>query len=320
MKKVLISPVGGQVAFGIIEYFKNNGHTVIGMDTHPEATGRFFCDAFHQVPRVGDAGYKTAVLDIISTRHVDLFVSWLDPEIMFWNEQYYLGGIPGEMSRQFAMAFRPDLREVYDKFLLHALLERHDIETPATRLLSHDESFASFKDPIVIKPRLGSGSRDTYIAETCEDAEYYRRSLLRRSLRLDQFLAQEFIDGLEYTVDVFALDGAVENAVIRSRREHRGVSLRGETVHDDGIERVVRTLCGALKMDGLSNIQLIRREGTSYVTDINLRPSGTIMFSINAGVDLLGNVIERIEGRDISRYGRPRLLKMARYLRELYYE
>jgi hypothetical protein len=44
------------------------------------------------------------------------------------------------------------------------------------------------------------------------------------------------------------------------------------------------------------------------------------MLSINAGVDLLNNLIEQRQGKKITEYGQPRRLKMIRYLTELYYE
>jgi predicted ATP-grasp superfamily ATP-dependent carboligase len=317
LTNILISPVGGQVAVGIIEYFKNGGHTVTGIDSSPEATGGFFCDEFRQVPPVGDPGYGPAIRDVMSGRQIDMFVSWLDPEIAFWNEQDRLGTI-GEMRARFAMSFRRDLDALQDKLQLHSRLGKHGIDTPATRLLS-DDGLASIDFPIIVKPRVSSGSRHTHVAWTGDDAQGICRELRRRALPLDGFVAQTYVDGAEYTVDLFSSSGSVENAVIRSRLEHRGVSLRGEIVEDAAIEGLARNVCGALELDGLNNVQIIRGGNAAYVTDVNLRPSGTIMFSVSAGVDMLQNVIERMEGRPITRYGPPRPLKMTRYLREFYY-
>jgi hypothetical protein len=318
LKNILISPVGGQVAAGIIDYFKNGGHTVTGIDSAPDAVGRFFCDDFRQLPPVGDSGYSAAVLELMTARRIDMFVSWLDPEIAFWNEQDRLGTIPGEMRARFAMSFRPDVGELQDKLRLHSRLGKHGIDTPSTRLLS-DDGLAAAEFPLVIKPRVSSGSRHTHVAWTEDDAQCVCRELRRRSLPLAGFIAQAYIEGPEYTVDVFSTSGSVENAVIRSRIEHRGVSLRGQIVEDGAIAALVRNVCGALQLDGLNNIQLIRRGDVNYVTDVNLRPSGTIMFSVSAGVDMLQNVMERVEGRAITRYGPPQPLKMTRYLREIYY-
>lgn len=318
MKTILISPVGGQVAVGIIEYFKSHGHSVIGIDSQPEAIGRFFCDAFRRVPAVGDSGYGAAILEVMSDCRIDVFVSWLDQEIAFWNEQDRLGTIPGGMRGRFAMTLRPDLDELQDKFRLHQRLGRHGIATPATRLLG-DAGLDSSEFPVVIKPRVSSGSRDTHVAETREDADYFCRGFRRQGRPLDRFIVQQFIQGIEYTVDVFASAGTVQNAVIRSRLEHRGVSLRGQIVQDEAIDLLVRNLCGVLELDGLHNVQLIRRGDAAYLTDVNLRPSGTIMLSVSAGVDLLQNLMEQMEGRPISRYGAAQPLTMTRYLREYYH-
>jgi carbamoyl-phosphate synthase large subunit len=321
MKNILISPVGGQAIVGIIDYFKKNEYTIIGIDSNPEAIGKFFCDSFQQVPPVGGNGYKSTILDIISDFHVDMFISWLDPEIIFWNDQYYHGEIPEQKKKKFAMNFREDLDILYDKFHLFSLLKNHHLDTPDTLLLSReDDDNRLITYPVVIKPRTGFGSKETHIAETSQDAEYIRRTLQRRSLNPENFIIQEFIEGREYTIDFFASDGQIENSVIRNRLEHRGVSLRGEIVNDDEIDRVVQRVCSTLRLDGLNNLQIIKRNNTCYITDINLRPSGTIVFSIYAGVDLIRNVIERMEGRPLSHYEKPRSLKMVRYLSEFYYE
>ncbi|MDP3396783.1 MAG: ATP-grasp domain-containing protein [Methanoregula sp.] len=324
MKNILISPAGGQAISGIIEYFKKNGYAVTGIDSNPNAIGKFFCDRFCTVPRVQDSGYREAVLDIVSGENIDLFISWLDPEIQFWNELFFRDKIPESVKGCFALNFRRDLQFLYDKYSLCKLLEKNAVRTPETKLLSSlnpdRDGKTSLPFPVVVKPRIGFGSREMYIAKTHEDLSCHFRKLIQCNVSPENFLIQEFIPGTEYTIDFFATGGQIDNLVVRNRLEQRGVSLRGEIIFDDTIETIVRKTCKVLELDGLNNLQLIKKENTCFVTDINLRPSGTIIFSIEAGIDMLRNVMERSQGMEITRFGKPRSLRMIRYLREHYYE
>ncbi len=87
-KTCLLSPVGGQAIHGIVKYFKQKKTKVIGIDRNPEAIGKHFVDKFFTVPDIGNQAYAEAILKIIVQDKVDIFISWLDPEIIFWNKKF----------------------------------------------------------------------------------------------------------------------------------------------------------------------------------------------------------------------------------------
>ncbi len=318
--RVLISPAGGQAIYGIVRYFKERGMTVIGIDRNAESIGRFFTDRFIHVPAVNAPSYADTITGIITDYGIDVFISWLDPEIMFWNERYHSSLVPESMERVFAFNFRPDLAEFYDKLLFSKMLSDHGFICPKTFLLTEDKDAGPLHMPVIVKPRVGFGSRDTHKASSLEDIVRIKGIVSGSGANVSAFLVQEFINGPEYTVDFFADMGTVINMSVRKRTEHRGVSLRGEIILDEAIEAYVTRICAAFMISGLNNIQLIEGEEGLYVTDYNPRPSGTIMFSVQAGVDLLNNLLERQQQKEITRYGKPKKLKMVRYLCEYYYE
>ncbi len=319
-RRVLISPAGGQAIHGIAQYFRDRSMIVTGIDGNREAIGRFFTDKFICVPAVSSPSYADVVLGIIADSHIDLFISWLDPEIIFWNEMFRTSRLPVGMEGVFTLNFRPDIMDFYDKFLFCGLLESHGFTRPRTFLLSDNENTGALRLPVIVKPRVGYGSKDTHMATSREALACIVGLLSSRRADMSAFLVQECISGTEYTVDFFAERGAVINMAIRKRTEHRGVSLKGETVIDDVIEECIMRFSKAFMVDGLNNIQVIRGADGLYIIDYNPRPSGTIMLSVHAGVDLLNNLVERAGGAECTRYGKPRKLKMVRYLSERYYE
>lgn len=317
MNSILLSPVGGQAMGGIIRYFKDKKKFIIGLDNNPHAIGRFFVDTFYQVPKVDDSEYRDKILDIIRNTRDLFFISWLDPEINFWNIQYQAGAIPKELVSSFGFNFRKDFSTFYDKYYLSQLIDSQGLATPKTSLVRDYDVDTSY--PRILKPRIGFGSRGIVKINSEGELNSLIHSLTR-SGSIGEYIIQEFISGEEFTVDFFAQSGNLENCVIRERIEHRGVSLRGEIVFKPEIEDIVERFCKLNKIDGINNLQVIQREQTFYITDFNMRPSGTIMLSIMAGVDLLENVMEKRMGKTITHFGKPKKIKMIRYLSEYYYE
>ncbi|WP_436889223.1 ATP-grasp domain-containing protein [Mammaliicoccus sciuri] len=107
--------------------------------------------------------------------------------------------IPGQ-SIESAQFFR-------DKFIMKSHLKRNDILTP------HFSNIKSFSDiylfikknnyPVIIKPRLGAGSVNTFVIKNEEELFYFFRNELR-TFNLNELIIEEFIEG-----DVYHIDGIV---------------------------------------------------------------------------------------------------------------
>ena len=235
LKTVLLSPVGGQAMHGIVKYFMKSGFKVIGIDRNPEAVGKYFVDIFFAVPDVSDKGYMDSVLKIVIKNKVDTFISWLDPEIMFWNGKFNANQIPSELIDVYAFNFRSDIMNFYDKFKFFSVLAASGFCFPKTSLLSEYKDIANISFPIVIKPRIGTGARNVSIIDKPQSLEYYLSVAQDKRENAEEFLIQEYIPGFEYTVDFFAVEGSVINLVNRKRIEHRGVSLKGKIVYNDDV-------------------------------------------------------------------------------------
>lgn len=148
LQKVLISPAGGQAIYGIINYLKNKNLKVIGIDKNPEAIGKFFVDQFFEVPDVNDPLYMHKIIGIINECKVDAFISWLNPEIIFWNEKFHNSQIPGNLANIFTFNFRKDLMKFFDKFTFYSLLKDAGFHYPKTFL------FGDNKNLEIKSPRL----------------------------------------------------------------------------------------------------------------------------------------------------------------------
>lgn len=320
--RILVSPVGGQAMYGILHYLKENGFEIFGIDCQEDIAGKFFVDFFKKVPKIDDDRYKSSVLDLICDNEIDIFMSWLDNEILFWNTEFYKNGIPEEIVNIFTFNFREDLLDFCDKYAFSTILNRNNLPTPITVSLKDfiDKRGYNIPFPFIIKPRLGSGSRMVNVIRDKLDFECIMNFLDKEGFKKEDFIIQELIEGSEYTVDFFSNMGELVNICVRKRLKHKGISIAGEVVYKEKIEELVGKFCSIFKIDGLNNIQIIESETSLYITDFNPRPSGTIILSIKAGIDLINNLIEKWKGEKITKYGKPKKLKMFRYYAEFYHE
>lgn len=315
--KILISPAGGRAIASIVDYFRKKGYSPIGIDSSKHAAGAPLFDKFFTVPKVSEPDYEECVGSMIMKENIDFYISWLDPEILFWNEKFFSQGL--KWKTVFLMNFREDLRILQDKYLLYVKLKTLEIELPKTLKLSDYTRYHYNIDyPLVIKPRLSHGGKGLMIVEDYHDMNCIVEKLKRKKIELDNFIIQEYIHGNEYSIDFFAIRGRILNMVIRRRIAHDGVSTVGEVVESEALEELVSIIASKLELEGLYNIQYIQRNSTFYPTDLNCRPSGTVILSIMSGVDLLQNFIEWKTGKQITIFGKPRHLKMYRVYKEIF--
>jgi carbamoyl-phosphate synthase large subunit len=322
LKTILLSPIGGQAMPGIIDHFKGIGFKTVGIDSDPNNGNRLLVDEFIHVPKISEPSYRVEVLDTLKDSKINIFVSWLDEEIRFWNEAFYNRKIPKIALTKFAFNFRKDIMSFFDKWLLCEKLGKKFFPIPRTRILRGGGAWERLNFPTVFKPRIGTGSRDIIIVRNADEYDYYSRMLIDlHPENVDRFIAQEYIVGSEYTVDFFSNKGKLINSVIRLRGNPKGVSMSGEVVFDEVVVEIVKDLCDEFKIDGLNNVQLIETpDNHHFIIDLNPRPSGTIMLSVKAGVDFFNNLIERQAGKKPTQYTDVIPLKMFRHLREFYYE
>jgi carbamoyl-phosphate synthase large subunit len=129
---------------------------------------------------------------------------------------------------------------------------------------------------------------------------------------------QEYLEGPEYTIDVFCdLQGRPISAVPRERIVIRsGVTDRGRTVRSQPLMDLGVRCAEALQFRGAVNVQCRVVDGTPVVFEINPRFSGGIQLTIAAGADFAEWTIRAARGETIL----PRLGKFRDALRMTSYE
>jgi carbamoyl-phosphate synthase large subunit len=164
-----------------------------------------------------------------------------------------------------------------DKYKLYRFLKKNDIPTPVT-FLPHELDFAPSRYPLLVKSRGGSGSKDVFKVKNEKELKFF----------IDYVpdpIVQEFIEGKEYTVDVFSdFKGKVLSVVPRERIEMvAGESYKAKTVKDIRIIEFAKNFAEKAGTVGHITMQLIKTGGSIKLIEVNPRFGGAAILGIKSG-------------------------------------
>jgi len=260
---------------------------ILGADSSSYSAAARLCDQAFLVPDCLQRGYVDHLVDLCRTEKVDLVIPLIDTELPVLAGQDKRFAAVGAT---LCISSKEVIETCRDKTLTFETLTAAGIDTP--RVYSYRES-AKADLPLFMKPRCGSSARDIHKINTLDELVYYHRLV-------PNTIIQEFIDGEEYTLDVFAdFSGRPLCVVPRRRIEVRGGEVsKSVTVRDTELIRLgldtVRALPGCR---GPITIQCFRTaEGRMPVIEVNARLGGGVPLAIEAGADIPRWIVQCARG------------------------
>ena len=180
-----------------------------------------------------------------------------------------------------------------DKFRTAAHLAQHGIRAART-WTPEQVAGAALEPPLFIKPRRGRGSVSAYPIATAEQLRFFLGYV-------PDPVVQEYLDGPEFTIDLFCdLEGRPIAAGPRERLVVRlGVTDRGQTSRDPTLIGLAVRCAAVLRFKGAVNVQCRVVRGTPVVFEINPRFSGGIQLTIAAGADFAEWTIRMARGESL---------------------
>jgi carbamoyl-phosphate synthase large subunit len=167
--------------------------------------------------------------------------------------------------------------------------------------------------PVIIKPRCGRASLDTYRAENLEAYRFYLP-------RVPDPIVQPCLRGQEVTIDTISdLHGRFLAASPRIRLEVKGgQAFKSVTIDAPELVEFARRIVEPLPIIGPSNIQcFLTDEGVSFF-EINARFGAGSILSIVAGMNGPAALVAMARGEELAPLApRPGLL-MMRYWQEVF--
>ncbi len=282
---VLITSAGRRVS--LVKNFQQHCN-VFTCDANPKFSAACqYSKKFFKVPLVTDNNYIDVLWDICNKYKINIIVPTIDPELVVLSE------VKDDFSKKDILIAVSD-KLVCKTFSLKTLTEKFFLNrgflTP--RIINNLKS-ANY--PLFAKLNNSSSSKGATIVSSIEEAEI----LIRRN---KNYIFQEYVDGIEFTVDVFVNSkGKVISIVPRQRIEVRGGEVsKGKTCKDitiiENVKKLINNIKGAY---GVLTIQLFKKNNKIYFIEINPRFGGGYPLSWLAGADFAKYLIDDYLGKDL---------------------
>jgi carbamoyl-phosphate synthase large subunit len=287
---ILLTGAGGAALPGLIDRLHTGGYRVVAVDADPNAAGLYLADRGYRIPFAGAADFAPVLRRICRAEHVRALVPLVDEELL----------PAAQLADELGIALigpRPAFIALsLDKYALMQRLAEVELPTPKSRLLS--AGIYGMQFPLILKPRVGRGSRGIKILWSRQELEACVASTRPDT---EATLLQNYVQGVEFTVSVVVWrDGQVRAVVPKEVLDKRGITRIAVTRRNDAIDRLCRAIQERLRADGPFNVQLRLdpKDGTPLTFEINPRFSTTVTLTQAAGVDELGSLVDLALGRE----------------------
>ena len=258
------------------------------VDQSPIAPAMAFCDVAALVPGVQAEDYVDNLLEYCQKHRINAAIPLIDTELPVLaesREQF------AEIGTNMIISSPEVVHLATNKILTADVFKSRGYLSP--RILSEAE-LTSPTFPLFIKPISGSASARSRRLDSMEDLRFFQN-------HYPESIIQEFIDGVEYTVDVFTdFDGIPICAVPRQRLQVRaGEVSKGRTAnHPEIIRQCMKLVEDLGSCRGMMTIQCFLTADDKIVfIEFNPRFGGGVPLSIKAGADSPRWTLELLQGR-----------------------
>jgi carbamoyl-phosphate synthase large subunit len=268
------------------------GLRIVGTDQSPTAPALGCADERVIVPTIGDAAYIGTLLDTARRTSANAILPTIDTDLLVLSqnrEEFARLGCT-------ALIAEPEvIRTCRDKIATYNFLRSRGIDTPATYSPDEIRAASPRTYPMFIKPRDGSASVHVFRLDDDADLDFYLR-------KLRDPIVQEFVDGVEHTLDVYVgLTGEPRCVVPRARWQVRGGEMsKGVVVKDREVMQAGRNVVRQLgpSVRGLVTLQcIVTPQRRIRFIEINPRFGGGAPLGIAAGANYPLWLLEELLGR-----------------------
>jgi carbamoyl-phosphate synthase large subunit len=264
---------------------------IVAGDCSDTAPALYFADKRCKLPRISEPNYIKAIQRACIQHDIALVVPTIDTDLLLLAENKQV--IERETNAKVLISDSSVVRICRDKITTQRFMEENNFGMP--KMYSDDEIMSDeLAYPLFIKPKAGSSSINTFKIHNKAELHTYMNIIADP-------IVQEFIEGEEYTVDVFLdFSSTTITVVPRIRIATRsGEISKGKIVKDREIIQDVTKLMTVLKPIGHITVQLMKTDkGIRYI-EVNPRFGGGAPMSIQSGADSCENLYRLLMGENL---------------------
>lgn len=294
---VLIAGVGGGTpGRELIKAFKIAKHKykIVVTDMYKDSVGLFETQHRYMIPPVTSSNYIDSLLKICKKENIQVLTTGSAAELEKVSKN---AKIFEEQDIKLLMNPYNVIERCMNKHTLMNFLTSKGIKCPKYFLYQQDSDIKNIESyPVVIKPTIGSGSRNVFIAQDENEALFFSNYLIKYGF---EPLIQEYIGNHEdeYTVGVvYANSGRLSKSIAMKRTLSHGFST-GQTVDDiktgkryiissyisegffdefTDVRKISEKISHVLEANGPINVQCRKTDDGILPFEVNPRFSATI--------------------------------------------
>lgn len=282
------------------------GIQLFGADASENIVGKYFVDAFWQMPLLKDLTPQI-IINFCKENNITAVIPTRDGELSFF------AGLKKELLNHGIVVMISDLESIdisIDKlkFYLHC----HKVGVNAIQTEKKVELIQSEK--YVVKEQFGAGSLSMGLKLDIEKT-------IAHGKNLHSPVFQPFIEGEEFSIDMYIQkDGKVKGLIIRKRELiENGESQITYNVKNERLKDCCIALASSLNFYGHLVLQaIVDEKGKPYLIECNARFGGASSFSIQCGLDSFYWFLLEANGTNVTSYpfiyNEQRCYKQIRYM------
>ena len=261
-----------------------------GADMAGTAPALAFCDYTRKVCGMRDSDYIPQLLRICEEDHIDLLIPTIDTDLLLLSQNVAKFD---EIGTKVLISKPEKIAICRDKNYTADFFETCGLKAPQT---VNDYQLYHGPYPCFIKPKDGSSSINAFKVDNESELKVYAE-------QVGEYIVQPFIEGTEYTVDIFCdFEGNPIFIIPRIRVAVRaGEVLKTEIAMDEKIIDECRNLIARFQPCGPMTVQLIRQNRTcdDYYIEINPRFGGGAPLSMKAGARSAEAILKLLSGEKV---------------------
>ncbi len=299
---VLVTAAGSAASTTITSQLRSSGeYYLIGADIYPwnQVVSSGDVDEFHSFPVAGrdPEGYIAFLTEFCREHGVGYYFATIDEEVVNVSEHR------SRLEEAGVRLCIPNAELVDICHYKRRFADWIDANMPELGIRRYGSFEEADRFPVFIKPAEGRGSAGCIKAEDREDI----RGLVRKGLREEDCLIEEYYDGEIITVDLVrnAKTGQKQQIQrVEFRRNATGAGLAVQIVDIPELRSICDELMERLNLNGVVNAEFFHNGSAFKIIEINPRFSAGAAFSCLAGCDIVTDAV-RIASGEPCRFGTP---------------
>lgn len=285
---------GGGTGMELLKSLKMAKHEykIVATDMWENSFGLMETPYRYVIPPANSSEYVDSLIKICKKENVQAIATGSEPELkkVSQNSQIF-----EENGVKVLLNSWEIIQKCTDKFTLTKILKSLNIQYPDFFLYENEDDLSKIKTfPVVIKPRVGGGSQNVFLAMDKEEAQFFTKYLQKYGF---EPLVQEYVGDYnnEYTIGIlYADNGRLLTSIAMKRLLGSGLSTRQTVVSKSNEKFVISSgisqgliddfkeiremaikIAIGLKVNGPVNIQCRKTDDGIIPFEINPRFSGT---------------------------------------------